>query len=122
MGTGRRTAPDLGRCGADRRIRRPGRASRPAGSTDYDKFDETDPVVCVSLNLAHRQEGSHSGGSKPGDQHAELGWTLDPSKPRLAERSAHGQLLRHQPGKTLISSSGQLMSNSLPSGSVMATP
>ena len=47
--------PDLsGRCGADRRIRRSGRASRPAGSTDYDKFDETDPVVCVSLNLAHR--------------------------------------------------------------------
>ena len=39
--------------------------------------------------------------SKPGDQHAELGWTLGPSKPRLAERSAHGQLLRHQPDKGL---------------------
>jgi hypothetical protein len=152
MGTGRRTAPDLsGRCGADRRIRRSGRASRPAGSTDYDKFDETDPVVCVSLNLAHRSpaatpcarsdaRGQHAAAdrrgpivaqlvvhlcgrkvliqaaSKPGDQHAEPGWTLGPSKPRLAERSAHGQLLRHQPDKTLISSSGQLMSNSLPSG------
>lgn len=54
-GPRRRTAPDLsGRCGADRRIRRSGRVSRPAGSTDCDKFDETDPVVCVSLNLAHR--------------------------------------------------------------------
>jgi hypothetical protein len=116
--------PDLSwRCGADRRIRRSGRASRPAGSTDYNKFDETDPVVCVSLNLAHRSpaatpcarsdaRGQHAAAdrlgpivaqlfvhlcgrkvliqaaSKPGDQHAELGWTLGSSKPRLAERSA----------------------------------
>lgn len=81
-----------GRYGAGRRIRRSGRASRPAGSTDYGKFDDTNPVVCVSLNLAHR-----SPAATPCDRSDARGQQPSSSTPLASMRQAR----RFSAGKSL---------------------